>query len=78
MPCAKISDENVKLFGQEAILAYQQKRKPDYNLSSLKEKFKDYIDYNSFNTYIYNFDQQYDNVNTPLLGYGKNCFCIIL
>ena len=36
-------DLNVKLFGAEAILAYQEKRKPDFDVDTLKLRFPNIV-----------------------------------
>jgi len=81
-------NENSKLFGKEAILAYQENRIPDYNLERLRRKFLDlsvvidilpvpstrsYIDYNT--QYIPGYTLN-SNVNEPLLK--SRCLCVIL
>ena len=80
MTTTSLIDENAKLFDQEAILSYQEKRRPDYNIERLKLKFPNKstikpvtaissTDYNYSNYSNYNIDE-------PLLN--KNCKCIIL
>jgi hypothetical protein len=78
MSSINISEENVKLFGQEAILSFQEKRKPNYNLAYLKSKFSNYQQSNLGQNYVYTFDRDCETIHSSLLENDKNCFCIIL
>ena len=40
MSTTYLYDESAALFGKEAILAYQEKRTPDFDLKKLRQKFK--------------------------------------
>ena len=85
-------NENSKLFGKEAILAYQQNRKPDYNLERLRRKFlnsdtgasvvidikpvSSTIPYVPYSTQYIPDYAMNSNVNQPLLK--SKCLCVIL
>ena len=77
MPNYKFLDDNVKLFGQEAILSVHEKRKPDYDSIIIKNRFRP-ISPALSTVYSYNDknDDDDDEMDVPLLG--KKCFCYIL
>ena len=75
------NEENVKLFGREAILAFHEKRLPDYNLERLKLKFgivpaPTPITPISSTLYDYSNSNNID-MNEPLLDHNK-CLCFIM
>ena len=72
------NDENIKLFGKEAMLAFHEKRLPDYNLERLKLKFNivpapTYISPISSTLYNYSNSKNID-MNEPLLDHKCQCF----
>jgi len=85
-------NENSKLFGKEAILAYQENRIPDYNLERLRRKFLNSdtdssvvidikpvpstIPYVAHSTQYIPDYTLNSNVNEPLLK--SRCLCVIL
>ena len=74
------NDENVIMFGKEAVLAFQEKRLPDYNLERLKLKFCKIpaptpITPISSTLYDYSNSKNTD-MNEPLLE--RRCLCFIM
>ena len=79
-----ISDESVKLFGREAMLSVQEKRRPDYDLERLNQKFglsqkpklSHVISIPATDYNYNNYQNSSKDMNQPLLT--KNCLCIII
>ena len=75
MPISKFLDDNVNLFGKEAILSIQEKRKPDYDSIIIKNRFRP-ISPTLSTVYSHNDQNDDYKMDVPLLR--KKCFCPIL